>query len=47
MKVTTRISKSKKDHYHISIKTYNGEISGRFEKSEVRELIQILDNAIL
>lgn len=35
-----------KDMYHISFKTYNAEISGKFERSEIRHIIQQLDNAI-
>jgi len=36
-----------KDMYHLSFKTYNAEISGKFERSEIRHLIQQLDNAII
>ena len=35
-----------KDMYFISFKTYNTEISGKFERSEIRHIIQQLDNAI-
>lgn len=35
-----------KDMYFISFKTYNAEISGKFERSEIRHIIQKLDNAI-
>ena len=35
-----------KDMYFICFKTYNAEISGRFERSEIRHIIQQLDNAI-
>ena len=35
-----------KDWYDVEIKTYNGKISGRFEKYELRHLIQQIDNAI-
>jgi hypothetical protein len=35
-----------KDMYFISFKTYNAEISGKFERSEIRHIIQQLDNAI-
>lgn len=38
---------TEKDVYHLSFKTYNAEISGKFEKSEIRHLIEQLDNAII
>ena len=38
---------TEKDMYHLSFKTYNAEINGKFEKSEIRHLIQQLDNAII
>ena len=37
---------NKEDYYDVSIKTYKGEIEGRFERSELRELIEIIDNSI-
>ena len=33
--------------YHLSFKTYNAEITCKFERSEIRHLIQQLDNAII
>lgn len=36
-----------KDMYEISLKTYNSTIEGKFEKSEIRHMIEILDNAII
>lgn len=38
---------TEKDLYHLSFKTYNAEITGKFEKSEIRHLIEQLDNAII
>ena len=38
---------AEKDMYHLTFKTYNAEISGKFERSEIRHLIEKLDNAIL
>lgn len=38
---------AEKDMYHLTFKTYNAEITGKFEKSEIRHLIEQLDNAIL
>lgn len=36
-----------KDMYYLTFKTYNAEVSGKFERSEIRNIIQILDNAII
>lgn len=38
---------TEKDMYHLTFKTYNAEISGKFERSEIRHLIEQLDNAIV
>jgi hypothetical protein len=35
-----------KDMYHLTFKTYNAEVTGKFERSEIRHIIEILDNAI-
>lgn len=37
---------TEKDMYHLTFKTYNAAIEGKFEKSEIRHIIQILDNAV-
>ena len=34
------------DMYHLKFKTYNSTIEGKFERSEIRHMIQILDNSI-
>jgi len=39
-------SKEDRDFYNLTFKTYNSTIEGKFERSEIRHLIQILDNAI-
>ena len=36
-----------KDIYQLTLKTYNAQITGKFERSEIRHMIQILDNAII
>ena len=36
-----------KDMYYLTFKTYNAEVTGKFEKSEIRHLIEQLDNAII
>lgn len=38
---------TEKDMYHLTFKTYNASIEGKFEKSEIRHMIQILDNAVV
>ena len=38
---------TEKDMYHLTLKTYNASIEGKFEKSEIRHIIQILDNAVV
>ena len=38
---------AEKDMYHLTFKTYNAEVTGKFEKSELRNLIEQLDNAII
>tara|TARA_R110000822_G_scaffold252692_2_gene379315 strand:+ start:1120 stop:1284 length:165 start_codon:yes stop_codon:yes gene_type:complete len=35
-----------KDMYQLTFKTYNSTVEGKFEKSEIRHIIEILDNAI-
>ena len=44
MNNTTEIRPSeKKDHYHLNI---NGVVLGEWERSQLRQLIGVLDNAI-
>ena len=38
---------AEKDMYHLTFKTYNAEVTGKFEKSELRNLKEQLDNAII
>jgi uncharacterized protein (DUF488 family) len=38
---------TEKDMYHLTFKTYNAMITGKFERSEIRHMIQILDNSII
>ena len=37
---------AEKHMYHIEFKTYNATIEGKFERSEIRHMIEILDNSI-
>jgi hypothetical protein len=37
---------NKEDFYDIEISTYKEKVSGRFERSEIRHMIEILDNSI-
>lgn len=39
--------KEEKDIYQLTLKTYNAQLTGKFERSEIRHMIQILDNAII
>lgn len=38
---------TEKDMYYLTFKTYNQQVTGKFERSEIRHLIQQLDNAII
>ena len=38
--------KEEKDMYSINFETYNGKVEGKFERSDIRHIIEILDNAI-
>ena len=42
-----RIDNTKDTKYEVSIKTYKENITGVFEKPELRYLIQQIDNAIV
>lgn len=48
MNFTAKVSEvsNKEDCYDVDVRTYKGEIKGRFERSELRHLIEIIDNAI-
>ena len=43
---TEKKNDTEKDMYQLTFKTYNSTIEGKFEKSEIRHIIEILDNAI-
>ena len=47
MQIKIKIKEVKKDHYDLSFKTYKHELSGTFEKAEIRNIIEKLDNAII
>ena len=38
--------KEEKYMYSINFETYNGKVEGKFERSDIRHIIEILDNAI-
>ena len=38
--------REEKDMYSIKFETYNSKVEGKFERSEIRHIIEILDNAI-
>ena len=46
MKHRVKIKEIKQDYYELEIKTYKDTLSGVFERSELRELIGVIDNAI-
>lgn len=46
MNLKTKIKEVKKDYYEITFKTYKETMVVTLERSEVRELIGKLDNAI-
>ena len=37
---------NKEDYYDLEISTYKEKLSGRFERSEIRHMIEVLDNSI-
>ena len=45
-KITCKEVENKEDYYQLSIKTYKQEIEGKFERSELRNMIEIIDNSI-
>lgn len=45
--MTAQILQIDKNNYQLTITKDNDVLSNAFEKSEIRELIQTLDNAIL
>jgi len=47
MQIKIKIKEVKKDHYDLSFKTYKHELTGTFEKAEIRNIIEKLDNAII
>lgn len=47
MQIKIKIKEIKKDHYDLSLKTYKHELTGTFEKAEIRNIIEKLDNAII
>lgn len=51
MKIEVKINRREKtkdesDMFDLKMSTYKQVIEGRFEKSELRELIETIDNAI-
>lgn len=45
-KVKCNEVQNKEDYYDLEISTYKEKLSGRFERSEIREMIEVLDNSI-
>jgi len=46
MKANVKIKQVKHDYYDLEIKTYKDVLKGTFERSELREIIGVIDNAI-
>jgi hypothetical protein len=48
MKANVKIKEviGRPDYYELTIKTYKDTLNGTFERSELREIIQVIDNAI-
>jgi hypothetical protein len=48
MKANVKIKKveNRPDYYELTIKTYKDVLHGTFERSELREIIGVIDNAI-
>ncbi len=38
--------KEEKDMFYLKFETYNNKLEGKFERSDIRHIIEILDNAI-
>lgn len=49
MKLNIKVKQldQKEDYYDLSIKSYKDEINGTFSREELRNLIEVIDNAIL
>ena len=45
-KVKCTAVENREDYYDLEIKTYKESLKGRFERSELRYLIEKIDNAI-
>ena len=46
MKYKVTIKDVKEDYYQLTIQTYKDKLEGIFERSELRELIRVIDNHI-
>ena len=46
MKAKVTIKEVKEDYYLLTIQTYKVTLTLTFERSELREIIQVIDNAI-
>lgn len=46
MKYKAKIKEVKEDYFELEITTYKDTLKGVFERSELRNLIQVIDNAI-
>lgn len=46
LKIHSLPSDDEKDMFMVNFSTYKQQIQGKFEKSELREIIETIDNAI-
>jgi len=44
--MTVEVKQTAKDYYDVSINHFNRDVKLTLERSEMRQLIQVLDNAI-
>ena len=44
--VNDESSLSKSSYYYLTVKTYKDTFEGKFERSELRHLIEVIDNGI-
>lgn len=45
-KIECKEVENRPDYYDLEVRTYKEVLKGRFERSELRQLIEVIDNAI-
>ena len=47
MKINTKVEQlDKEDYYYLKIENYKQKVEGKFSREELRNLIEVIDNAI-